>query len=126
MMTTTATLRQYDLYIDGKHVPSATGETFESINPATGEAICQVAEGDAADINLAAKAARTALESGPWKTMDAVERGRLMFKLADLIEKEAADLAADFGERIRFARGGALALPFADQTFDCIFSVTML
>jgi aldehyde dehydrogenase (NAD+) len=81
------------MFIGGKWVSAVSNKTFPAINPATGETICQVAEGDKADIDLAVKAARKALESDPWKKMDAVERGRLMFKLADLIEKEAGDLA---------------------------------
>jgi aldehyde dehydrogenase (NAD+) len=87
-------VRDQRLFIGGKWLDSASKKTFPAINPATGEAICQVAEGDRADIDQAVKAARKALESGPWKTMDAVDRGRLMFKLADLIEKESAELAA--------------------------------
>ena len=87
-------VKDQPLFIGGKWLDSVSNKTFPAINPATGEAICQVAEGDKADIDLAVKAARKALESGPWKKMDAVERGRLLFKLADLIEKEAAELAA--------------------------------
>jgi aldehyde dehydrogenase (NAD+) len=85
---------QQPLFIGGKWQDSASGKTFPAINPATGEAICQVAEGDKADIDLAVKAARKALESGPWARMDAAERGRLLFKLADLVEKNAEELAA--------------------------------
>src|SRR3979409_1649186 len=81
------------LLIGGKWLDSVSGKTFSAINPATGGTICQVAEGDKADVDLAVRAARKALEHGPWKKMDAVERGRLMFKLADLIEKEAEELA---------------------------------
>src|SRR5262252_8972822 len=87
-------VKDQPLLIGGKWLDSVSNKTFPAINPATGQAICQVAEGDKADIDLAAKAARKALESGPWKKMDAVDRGRLMFKLADLIEKESAELAA--------------------------------
>src|SRR5579871_2254454 len=87
-------VKDQPLFIGGKWLDSVSGKTFPAINPTTGETICQVAEGDKADIDLAAKAARRALESGPWKTMDAADRGRLLFKLADLIERDAADLAA--------------------------------
>ena len=82
------------MFIGGKWVDSASGKTFETINPATGEVICQVAEGDKADIDKAVKAARKAFESGPWSKMSAAERGRLMFKLADAIEKNIEELAA--------------------------------
>src|SRR5215467_6407528 len=81
-------VKDQPLFIGGKWLDSVSGKTFPAINPATGGTICQVAEGDRADIDLAVKAARTALESGPWKKMDAVERGRLLFKLADLIERD--------------------------------------
>ncbi len=83
-----------DCFIDGRFVPAASGKTFATINPATEEEICQVAEGDAEDIDRAAKAARRAFESGPWATMDAADRGRLMYKLADRIEQELDALAA--------------------------------
>lgn len=79
--------------IDGQWVDAASGKTFETINPATGDVIAQVAEGDAADVEKAVKAARKAFESGPWPKMSGAERGRLMYKLADLIEKNKEELA---------------------------------
>ena len=82
------------MFIGGKWVDAASGKTFPTLNPATGEVICQVAEGDKADIDLAVKAARQAFEHGPWAKMNPSERGRLMNKLADAIEKNADDLAA--------------------------------
>src|SRR5947209_11829613 len=81
------------LLIDNRFVDSASGKTFPSINPATGEEICQVAEADAEDVNRAVRAARTAFDHGPWRRMAAAERGRLLNKLADLIEKHADELA---------------------------------
>src|SRR5215207_3416105 len=87
-------VKDQPMLIGGKWVDSQSGKTFPTLNPATGETICQVAEGDKADIDLAVKAARKALESGPWKKMDAADRGRLMYKLADLVEANAAELAA--------------------------------
>ena len=62
--------------IDGQWVDAASGETFETINPATGDGIAQVAAGDAADVDKAVKAARKAFESGPWGKMSASDRGR--------------------------------------------------
>ena len=107
-------IRQTQLFIGGQWVPSQSGKTFETINPATEEVIATVAEGDAADVDLAAKAARKAFESGPWSTMDARDRGRLMNKLADLIEEEADELAAleslDNGKPIRDAKAADLPL----------------
>jgi aldehyde dehydrogenase (NAD+) len=82
------------LFIGGQWLDSVSGKTFATLNPATGETICQVAEGDKADIDLAVKAARKAFESGPWHTMNASDRGRLLNKLADLIEQNQEELAA--------------------------------
>src|SRR3954466_15757639 len=87
-------IRNTQCFIGGKWQPSVSGKTFETINPATEEVIAQVAEGDAADVDLAVEAAREALENGPWSTMDARDRGRLMYKLADLIEEDLDELAA--------------------------------
>jgi aldehyde dehydrogenase (NAD+) len=85
---------QEPMFIGGKWVDSVSGKTFATLNPSNGETICQVAEGDKADIDLAVKAARKAFDSGPWSKMNASDRGRLIYKLADLIEKNAESLAA--------------------------------
>lgn len=85
---------QEPMLINGKWLDSVSGKTFATLNPATGETICQIAEGDKADIDLAVKAARKAFDSGPWSKMNASERGRLLNKLADLIERDAQELAA--------------------------------
>ncbi len=82
------------LLIDGKWRPSVSGKTFETVDPATNQVICRVAEGDAADIDLAVAAARRAFDSGPWSRMSGSERGRLIYKLADLVEKHQEELAA--------------------------------
>jgi aldehyde dehydrogenase (NAD+) len=87
-------VKDQPLLIGGKWVDSVSGKTFATVNPATGEAICQVAEGDKADVDLAVKAARKAFEEGPWPKMSAAERGRLLHKLADLIEQNQEELAA--------------------------------
>src|SRR3954467_2375898 len=84
---------QTRMLIDGQWRDSVSGKTFDTVNPATEEVIAQVAEGDAADIDLAVKAARKAFDSGPWRKTDARDRGRLLYKLADLIEKNLEDLA---------------------------------
>jgi aldehyde dehydrogenase (NAD+) len=82
------------MLIDGQWVDSVSGKTFETLDPSTGAVICRVAEGDAADVDRAVKAARKAFESGPWPTMSAAERGRLLHRLADLIEQHQEELAA--------------------------------
>jgi aldehyde dehydrogenase (NAD+) len=87
-------VKDQPLLIGGKWLDSVSGKTFATTNPATGETICQVAEGDKADIDLAVQAARKAFEDGPWPKMNASERGRLLHKLADLIEKNQEELAA--------------------------------
>jgi aldehyde dehydrogenase (NAD+) len=81
------------LLINNCWVPSESGKTFATVNPSTGEEICQVAEADAADVDKAVVAARAAFEQGPWKKMRASERGRLLHRLADLIEQNTDALA---------------------------------
>ncbi|MGR3174007.1 MAG: aldehyde dehydrogenase family protein [Candidatus Scalindua sp.] len=81
------------LLIDGKWVDSVSGKTFDTINPATEEVITCIAEGDRADIDLAVTAARKAFEDGPWKKTDARDRGRILFEIANLIEKNKDELA---------------------------------
>lgn len=107
-------VKDQPMFIGGKWVDSQSGKTFPTINPATGEVICQVAEGDKADIDLAVKAARKAFESGPWPKMSAAERGRLLHKLADAIEANIDELAAletlDNGKPLRDARNADLPL----------------
>jgi aldehyde dehydrogenase (NAD+) len=85
--------RATKLLINNRWVPSESGKTFATINPSTGEEICQVAEADAADVDKAVHAARTAFDQGPWKKMRASERGRMLHRLADLIEQNADELA---------------------------------
>jgi aldehyde dehydrogenase (NAD+) len=81
------------LLINGKWVDAASGKTFASHNPATGEVLANVAEGDAEDINRAVKAAREAF-AGPWSRMKPYERQALLLKVADLVEKHIEELCA--------------------------------
>jgi phenylacetaldehyde dehydrogenase len=96
------------MLINGKWVEAASGKTFPTYNPATGEVLAQVAEGDREDINRAVAAARAAFESGPWSKMTPSERGRLIWKLADLIEKHTEEFAQieslDNGKPLTIAR----------------------
>src|SRR3954471_20487410 len=87
------TPRKYQLFIDGKWVDAESGKTFTTPNPATGATLAEVAEGDKADIDKAVAAARRAFE-GPWSKVSARDRGRMMYKLAQLIEAKTSDLAA--------------------------------
>ncbi|PFX17071.1 Aldehyde dehydrogenase X, mitochondrial [Stylophora pistillata] len=83
------------VFINNRFVDSVSGKTFPTINPATGEVICEVAEGDKADVDIAVKAAKEAFKLGsPWRTMDASERGKLLNRLADLLERDQAYLAS--------------------------------
>lgn len=96
------------MLINGKWVEAASGKTFPSYNPATGEILARVAEGDREDINRAVAAARAAFDSGPWSKMTPSERGRLIWKLADLIEKHTEEFAQleslDNGKPLTIAR----------------------
>jgi phenylacetaldehyde dehydrogenase len=96
------------MLIGGKWVESVSGKTFETYNPATGEVLARVAEGGKADVDLAVKAARKAFESGPWPDMSPSERGRLLWKLAELIDEHKDELAEmetlDNGKPVFFSR----------------------
>lgn len=81
------------LFINGKWVDSVSGRTFDTINPATEEVITSIAEGDKADIDLAVTAARKAFEEGPWRKIDARDRGKILLKIMELIEKSKDKLA---------------------------------
>jgi aldehyde dehydrogenase (NAD+) len=93
------------LLIGGEWVDAASGKTFATLNPATGEVLALVPEGDQEDIDRAVRAARKAFEEGPWPKMTPSERGRLLYNLADLIERNATELAQletlDNGKPIR-------------------------
>ncbi|GAB4845639.1 Aldehyde dehydrogenase 2 member B4, mitochondrial [Ancistrocladus abbreviatus] len=82
------------LLINGEFVDSASGKTFPTFDPRTGELIAHVAEGDAEDVNHAVSAARKAFDEGPWPKMTAYERSRIMLRFADLVEKHSEELAA--------------------------------
>src|SRR5690242_12135149 len=77
------------LIIDGQRVPSASGQTYETINPATGQGLAQVAEAGLEDVERAVAAARHAFDDGPWPTMPASQRARVLFKMAEIIRERA-------------------------------------
>ncbi|KAL8534124.1 hypothetical protein ACS0TY_010217 [Phlomoides rotata] len=86
---------QYDkLLINGQFVDAASGKTFPTLDPRTGDVIAHVAEGDAEDINRAVAAARKAFDEGPWPKMTAYERQRILLRFADLVEKHNDEIAA--------------------------------
>ncbi|MBD1378975.1 aldehyde dehydrogenase family protein [Metabacillus arenae] len=81
------------LFINGEFVESASGKTFDTPNPATGEVLASVYEANREDIDRAVKAARKAFDGGLWPSMNAATRSRLMYKLADLMEENKEALA---------------------------------
>ena len=107
------------MLIDGQWVESSGGGSFATDNPATGELLAHVAEGNHEDVNRAVEAARRAFDSGPWRTISAAERGRMIWKLADLIEAHLDELAEletlDNGKPISVAR--AADVPLAVDLF---------
>src|SRR5579863_7947717 len=115
--TATATLDQnvssfvsktQKILINGKWVDAASGKTFATYNPATGDVLSLIAEGDKEDINRAVKAARAAFDSGPWSKITPSERGRLIWKIADQIDKHLEEFAQleslDNGKPLTIAR----------------------
>src|SRR2546422_2109880 len=96
------------MLIDGAWIGAASGRTFPVYNPATGEVLATVAEGDKEDIDRAVLAARKAFDEGPWRKMTASQRGRLIWKLADLLEQHAEEFAQleslDNGKPLTVAR----------------------
>ncbi|XP_078621744.1 retinal dehydrogenase 2-like [Branchiostoma floridae x Branchiostoma japonicum] len=88
-------IKYTEIFINNEWHKSESGKTFPTVNPATGEEICHIQEGDKADVDKAVKAAREAFQLGsPWRKMDASQRGRLLSKLADLIERDSMYLAS--------------------------------
>jgi len=82
-----------EAFIDGQFVPAASGRTFATENPATGKTIARIAECDAADVDLAVKAARRAFDSGVWSKMRPADRKKVLLKFADLLEANAGEIA---------------------------------
>ena len=100
--------RTHRILINGKWVEAASGKTFATYNPATGEVLARVAEGDREDIDRAVKAARAAFETGRWSQLTPSERGRAIWKLADLLEENLEEFAEleslDNGKPLKVAR----------------------
>ncbi len=107
------------LFINGQWADAASGGTFETPNPATGETLARVAEGGAEDIDRAVRAARRAFEEGPWSRMTASERGRVIWRIGDLILEHVDELAQleslDNGKP--FAVAQAADVPLAADLF---------
>jgi len=107
------------MYVGGQWTEAASGRTFETPNPATGETLARVAEGDAEDIDRAVRAARRAFEEGPWGRMTPSERGRIIWRIGDLILEHVDEFAQleslDNGKPLAVAR--AADVPLAADLF---------
>jgi acyl-CoA reductase-like NAD-dependent aldehyde dehydrogenase len=108
------------LYIGGAWTPSATGKTGPVLSPIDGRPIAQVAMAEAAEVDAAVRAARKAFDQGPWPQMDPLERGRYLFRLAQVIRRRADELAMtdtlNVGKPIRDTRG--FDIPCAADLFE--------
>src|ERR1700720_3687194 len=108
------------LLINGKWVAAASGKTFEVTNPATGRVIARVAEGDAADVDAAVRAARRAFESSPWASMTPSDRGKIIWRIGDLVSKYQDELreleSLDNGKPMTVAK--AADVPLAADIFQ--------
>jgi len=122
------------LFINGQFVDAASGKTFETRDPRTGEGIARIAEGDKADVDLAVKAAREAFDNGPWPRMPGCARGRILHKFADLVDQHVEELAAldtvDAGKLFQMGKlmdipGGANLLRYYAGAADKIHGETL-
>src|SRR5580704_9984137 len=106
--------RTHKMLINGKWVEALSGQTFATYNPATGEVLAHVAEGNHEDIDRAVKAARSAFETGRWSQLTPSERGRVIWKLADLLEENLEEFAEleslDNGKPLKVARAADVPL----------------
>ena len=113
------TARKWQLLIDGEWVKAKSEQTFQTHNPATGKLLAKCAQADEVDIDLAVRAARRAFESGPWPRMTASERGRLIWKLGDLVFEHLEEFAEletlDNGKPISVTR--AVDVPLTAELF---------
>jgi betaine-aldehyde dehydrogenase len=85
-------MKRYSMYINGESVAGRSGKSFPVYDPSTEEIIAEVPEANAADVDRAVTAARTAFDSGPWPQTTAQERGRILFRIAERVRKESAML----------------------------------
>ncbi|MBI4346944.1 MAG: aldehyde dehydrogenase family protein, partial [Elusimicrobia bacterium] len=107
------------LYLGGKWVDARGGKTFKALNPASGETLAEVCEAGAEDVDAAVGAAREAFENGPWSKMNPAERGKILWRVADVLEKHIDELAAletlNNGKPVKEARSADL--PMAIENF---------
>jgi betaine-aldehyde dehydrogenase len=91
--TATATGQKYQMLINGERAASESGKTFPVYDPSTEQVIAEVPDGNAKDVDRAVVAAKDAFENGPWSASTAQERGRVLFKLADVVRQNLSALA---------------------------------
>ena len=110
----------HQLFIDGKWVDGTSRRTWSVVNPANGEELASVAVADQIDVEAAVAAARRAFDEGPWPRLDPLDRGRLIFRLAEAIRAHLEDLAVtdtlNVGKPIRDTRG--FDVPCAADLFE--------
>src|SRR6184192_232969 len=118
--------RKQKLFINGKWVDAASGKTFPTYDPSTGEVLAQVAEADREDIDRAVKAARAAFETGPWSKMSPAKRGNLIWKLADLIEQHLEEFAEleslDNGKPLSIARAADVPVAIEHMRYYAVWA----
>ena len=114
------TVKPGKLLINNEWVAAQSGKRFEVVNPATEQKITDVAEGDKADVDSAVRVARQAFEEGPWRKMAARDRGRIIYKVAQLLDQHREEFAEletlNNGKPISETRGADL--PLAIDTFE--------
>lgn len=94
VITPSVKVQYTQLLINGQFVDAASGKTFQTCDPRTGEVITEVAEGNAEDISRAVAAARKAFDDGPWPRMTAYERSKILLRFVDLVEQHNDEIAA--------------------------------
>src|SRR5690554_4153656 len=108
-------VKKYGHFIDGKYVEPSSASWIDSMDPYRGEAWAQIPQGNAADADLAVKAASRAMTEGPWSKMSPSNRARLMIRLAELVEQNADRLAQievrDNGKLLAEMRGQVMYHP---------------
>ena len=111
--------KEKKLYIAGKWVDPNSGKSFDVEDPATGKKIASCSAGNSKDIDLAVKAARKAFDSGAWTDMSNSEKGKIIWKIGDLIDKHGEELAQleslDNGKPVAVA--GAADVPLSSDIF---------
>ena len=109
------------LLINGQFVDASNGNTFDTFNPATEEKITSIASATKEDVDKAVAAARNAFDNGPWRRTSGAERGNLLYKIADLIEKNRQELveleSLDSGKTLGFADAADLELTIATYRY---------